>query len=243
MIELKNITKAYGGINVVNSIDLFVPEGELLVLLGESGCGKTTTLKMINRLIQPTSGEVKIDGKSNLDLPPSELRREIGYCFQKIGLFPHMTVANNIAITLGLLGWEKAKQKERVIELLELTELDPKIFYHRYPKELSGGQAQRVAVARALSAHPKVILFDEPFGKLDPLNRSHLQKEIQKILKKSIQGVAKKLHNTESVCKSNYLDPELIKFFTLDHRGFLNHFHTKNKEELYKKYVSFLDNL
>ena len=109
------------------------------------------------------------------------LRREIGYCFQKIGLFPHMTVANNIAITLGLLGWEKAKIRERVIELLELTELDPKIFYHRYPKELSGGQAQRVAVARALSANPKVILFDEPFGKLDPLNRSHLQKEIQKI--------------------------------------------------------------
>ena len=190
MIELKNITKAYGGLNVVNSIDLFVPEGELLVLLGESGCGKTTTLKMINRLIQPTSGEVKIDGKSNLDLPPSELRREIGYCFQKIGLFPHMTVANNIAITLGLLGWEKAKKKERVIELLELTELDPKIFYHRYPKELSGGQAQRVAVARALSAHPKVILFDEPFGKLDPLNRSHLQKEIQKIKEKvSFTGV------------------------------------------------------
>ena len=186
MIELKNITKAYGDIKVVNSIDLTIPEGELLVLLGESGCGKTTTLKMINRLIQPSSGEVKIDGRNNTDMPPYELRREIGYCFQKIGLFPHMTVADNIAITLKLLGWERSKKKERVIELLELTELDPKVFYHRYPKELSGGQAQRVAVARALSARPKVVLFDEPFGKLDPLNRSHLQKEIIKIYTKKL---------------------------------------------------------
>lgn len=185
MIELKQVSKSYDQSKTfaVSDVNLSVAEGELLVLLGESGCGKTTTLKMINRLIESTSGEIKVKGKDVLSFNPVTLRREIGYVFQGIGLFPHMTVAENIAIVPQLLNWTKEKINERVIELLELVGLDPTEFSERRPFKLSGGQQQRVGVARALAAGSKIMLMDEPFGALDPITRSELQTEYSKLRK------------------------------------------------------------
>ncbi len=174
MIELRRLTKRYGDTDVVRSLSLTVAEGELLVLLGGSGSGKTTTLKMINRLIEPTSGEVVIDGSRTASLEGHTLRRKIGYVFQKIGLFPHMTVAENVATPLVLAGWSKARIDERVAEMLAMVDLDLALA-QRYPRELSGGQAQRVGFARALAAEPKLMLLDEPFGALDPVTRDKLQ--------------------------------------------------------------------
>lgn len=181
MIEIENLSKRFGEAVAVDSISLSVESGELLVLLGDSGCGKTTTLKMINRLIEPTSGQVRIDGVDAASFAPHELRRHIGYCFQQVGLFPHFTVAENVAITPTLLGWKSGRIAERVSELLELVELDPATFRNRQPRELSGGQQQRVGVARALAAEPRVMLLDEPFGALDPLTRDRLQQSFQEI--------------------------------------------------------------
>lgn len=176
MIQLEALTRRFDRQTAVDSVWLRVPAGETLVLLGGSGSGKTTTLKMINRLIEPTSGRVLLSGQDVAVMPPYELRRRIGYVFQRIGLFPHMTVAENIAITPTLLGWEPARIQARVDTLLELVELDPAVYRNRRPDVLSGGQAQRVAVARALAAEPRVMLLDEPFGALDPLTRSRLQR-------------------------------------------------------------------
>ena len=181
MIELERLTKRYGEATAVDGLTLEVKEGELLVLLGGSGCGKTTTLKMINRLIEPTSGSIRIDGADATGVPAHELRRRIGYVFQKIGLFPHMTIAENIAITPDLLGWDAARTSDRVDELLELVELDPSEMRERVPTALSGGQQQRVGVARALAAEPSVMLLDEPFGALDPLTRDRLQESFTRI--------------------------------------------------------------
>ncbi|MEM9188351.1 MAG: ABC transporter ATP-binding protein [Myxococcota bacterium] len=175
MIELEKVSKRYGDFVAVNQVSLKVRAGELLVLLGGSGSGKTTTLKMINRLIEPTEGKIRLDGEDITDLPAHEVRRRIGYAFQKIGLFPHMTVAENIAITPKLLGWDQAKMDARVDELLEMVELDPREVRGRLPSELSGGQQQRIGVARALGARPKVMLLDEPFGALDPITRDAIQ--------------------------------------------------------------------
>ncbi len=175
MIELERVTKQYPAGPAVDDLSLSVQEGELLVLLGGSGSGKTTTLKMINRLIEPTSGRIRLDGQDVTEAAPHELRRQIGYAFQKVGLFPHMTVADNIAITPTLLGWEPDRIRRRVDELLELVELDPGEMRDRAPSQLSGGQQQRVGVARALAAAPRVMLLDEPFGALDPLIRHRLQ--------------------------------------------------------------------
>ncbi len=175
MIELHNVTKKYGETVVVDDISLAVSEGELLVLLGDSGSGKTTTLKMINRLIDATSGEIRLDGQDVRDVPAHLLRRRVGYVFQKVGLFPHMTVAENIAITPSLLEWELSAIEKQVDQLLTMVELEPATMRGRYPSELSGGQQQRVGVARALAAAPKVMLLDEPFGALDPLTRDRLQ--------------------------------------------------------------------
>ena len=152
-----------------------VAAGEICVLLGPSGCGKTTTLKMVNRIIAPTSGRVLIDGQDTTDIPTVELRRKIGYVIQQVGLFPNMTIEENICVVPRLLGWDMNRARKRAAELLELTALDPTTFLKRYPKELSGGQQQRVGVARALAADPPVMLMDEPFGAIDPINRAALQ--------------------------------------------------------------------
>jgi osmoprotectant transport system ATP-binding protein len=181
MIELHELTKHFGDEIAVDGLSLQVERGELLVLLGGSGCGKTTTLKMVNRLIEPTRGRVVIDGRDTSDVPGPELRRRIGYCFQQIGLFPHMSVAENVAVTPSLLGWDPARVRARVDELLALVELEPSQYRERAPDALSGGQQQRVGLARALAAEPELMLLDEPFGALDPLTRDRLQQEFQRI--------------------------------------------------------------
>lgn len=191
MIELNRVTKVYpeAAQPAVDSVSLTVPEGEICVFIGPSGCGKTTLMRLINRLIPLTSGSISVDGKDIMSLNPIELRRHIGYVIQQVGLFPHMTVRDNIATVPRLLGWMKARIDERVDELLTLVNLEPKNFRERYPRQLSGGQAQRVGVARAMAANPRIMLMDEPFGAIDPINRETLQDEflrIQEKLKKTI---------------------------------------------------------
>ena len=190
-IRLEKLTKHYPGTKkpAVNEFSLTIPAGECVIFVGPSGCGKTTTMKMINRIIEPTSGEIYIGGKNVMQTPAHELRRNIGYVIQQIGLFPHLTIADNIATVPQLLGWEKSKIQARVKELMELVGLDHEEFSSRYPKQLSGGQQQRVAIARALAADPAVLLMDEPFGATDPITRVRLQQEfraLQKRLKKTV---------------------------------------------------------
>ena len=177
MIELVSVTKRYGEQVAVDDVSLLIPEGELTVLLGPSGCGKTTTLRAINRMVEIDSGEVRLDGRSIAETPAHELRRSIGYAIQSVGLFPHMTVHRNIATVPRLLGWDAARVDARVNELLDIVGLDPETYAGKKPSELSGGEAQRIGVARALAADPPVLLMDEPFGALDPINRERLQRE------------------------------------------------------------------
>lgn len=177
MIEVLNITKSFNGNVVVDNVSFLVNDGETFVILGTSGCGKTTLLKMINLLIEPDSGVVKISGKDIKEEKPEVLRRHIGYVIQNIGLFPHWTVEQNISIVPKLLGWEKGEISKRVHTLLELVDLSPKEFLKRFPGELSGGQKQRVGIARALASDPPIVLLDEPFGALDPITRRQLRKE------------------------------------------------------------------
>ena len=182
-IELSGVSKVYPNqaAPAVENFSMDVRPGELIMFVGPSGCGKTTTMKMINRIIEPTSGSIQIDGKDVLSFDPNELRRHIGYVIQQIGLFPHMTIAENIGVVPRLLGWSKAKIASRVDELLSVVQLDPGTFADRYPKQLSGGQQQRIGVARALAADPPVMLMDEPFGATDPITREKLQIEFLRL--------------------------------------------------------------
>ncbi len=181
-IALENVEKRFWGEQTaaVTGVDLRVPAGEFCVLLGESGCGKTTTLKLVNRLLDPTAGTVRIDGEPAASLDPIELRRRIGYVFQGIGLFPHWTVAENVGVVPRLLGWDHTRIAERTSQLLERVRLGSELAL-RFPHELSGGQQQRVGVARALAAEPQILLADEPFGALDPITREALGGELREI--------------------------------------------------------------
>jgi osmoprotectant transport system ATP-binding protein len=190
-IELDHVTKKYPGTReaAVDNFSMVVPAGKIVVFVGPSGCGKTTTMRMINRLIEPTSGRITIGGDDALKLDVDTLRRRIGYAIQQAGLFPHFTVAQNIGVVPGLLGWDKKKVTNRVEEMMDLVGLDPADFRDRFPRQLSGGQQQRVGVARALAADPPVLLMDEPFGAVDPITRGNLQDELLRLqteLKKTI---------------------------------------------------------
>lgn len=189
MIEFKNIIKKYRSKTVINSFSLKVEAGQLVVFIGPSGCGKTTLLKMINKLIQPTSGKIVVNGSDISTVNPIELRRNIGYVIQNTGLFPHMTIKENLELIPKLKGEDPVAIEKKTNELLEIVGLDPKEYLHRYPKELSGGQQQRIGVARAFSTNSDIILMDEPFSALDPVTRSSLQDELfqmQKELNKTI---------------------------------------------------------
>ena len=175
MIEVAGLARRYGGAVAVADVSFEVEAGEMLALVGDSGSGKTTTLKMINRLVEPDAGRVLLDGRDTASVEPHALRRSIGYVFQGVGLFPHLTVAENVAVPLRLAGWSKDRTRVRVAELLVLVELEQALAA-RYPAELSGGQQQRAGVARALAASPRVMLLDEPFGALDPLTRDRLSR-------------------------------------------------------------------
>ncbi|MFJ3712995.1 betaine/proline/choline family ABC transporter ATP-binding protein [Streptomyces sp. NBC_01267] len=182
MIEFEQVGKVYpDGTSAVDDLSFEVAEGELVTLVGPSGCGKTTTMMMVNRLIEPTSGRIRVAGKDIAGIDPVQLRRGIGYVIQQVGLFPHRTVLDNTATVPALVGWKKARARERAAELLDLVGLDPGTYGSRYPAQLSGGQRQRVGVARALAADPPVLLMDEPFGAVDPVVRERLQNEFLKL--------------------------------------------------------------
>ena len=202
VVAFEHVTKRYGsGPIAVTDLSLEIRAGEVCVLVGPSGCGKTTTMKMVNRLVEPTSGRVTIDGADVASLPAVELRRRIGYVIQQVGLFPHLTVAENVAVVPRLLGWPGQRVTERVEELLDLVGLEPGEYRTRYPAALSGGERQRVGVARAMAADPSVLLMDEPFGAVDPIRRERLQNEflrLQARLRKTIVFVT---HDVDEAIK------------------------------------------
>lgn len=181
--EFININKHFPKSNykALDNINISIEEGELITILGTSGCGKTTLLKMVNRIYEPDSGEIKLFGQNIKEMDPVKLRRSIGYVIQQVGLFPHMTIYNNIATVPKILGWDKNRIRNRVEELFELVNLDYKEFKDRYPAQLSGGQQQRIGLARALAADPSLMLLDEPFGAIDAINREKLQDELIRI--------------------------------------------------------------
>jgi osmoprotectant transport system ATP-binding protein len=202
MIEFKNVRKKFeDGTEAIKGIDLVIPEGELTALIGPSGCGKTTTMKMINKLIVPTDGKIYIDGEEIASKNEVELRRNIGYVIQRIGLLPHMTIEENIALIPKLKGWKKEQYAPRVDELMELVGLEPEVYKKRYPLELSGGQQQRVGVIRALAAEPPIILMDEPFSALDPISREQLQDELKSLQQKIHKTIVFVTHDMDEALK------------------------------------------
>lgn len=202
MIKLNNVSKSYDGKSyVIDELDIQIDNGELVVLVGESGCGKTTTMKMINRLIEPTGGEILIDDRDIKTFDKNDLRRNIGYVIQDVGLFPHLTIEKNIATVPLLCKKDKAEVMKRVEELLDLIELPHKEYAHRYPKELSGGQQQRVGVARALANDPDIILMDEPFSALDPITREQLQNELLKLQEELHKTIVFVTHDIDEALK------------------------------------------
>jgi osmoprotectant transport system ATP-binding protein len=204
VVELDRVTKRYGGPGTpaaVNELSLTVAAGAICVLVGPSGCGKTTTMKMINRLIEPTGGRITIDGEDIMRLPAVELRRRIGYVIQQVGLFPHLTVGDNVAVVPRLLRWREPRIRERVEELLDLIGLDAASYAHRYPSQLSGGERQRVGVARALAADPPLMLMDEPFGAVDPIQRDRLQNEFLRLQRRVRKTVVFVTHDVDEAIK------------------------------------------
>jgi osmoprotectant transport system ATP-binding protein len=223
MISLHGVSKSFprGSAPVVDRLDLHVPAGATCVLIGPSGCGKTTTLRMTNRLIEPSAGRILIEGEDVTQTNPVRLRRRIGYVIQQVGLFPHMTVAENVATVPQLLRWPPAQIRHRVDEMLNLVGLDPSQFMSRYPRQLSGGQRQRVGVARALAADPPVMLMDEPFGSVDPIVRTRLQNEFLAILRQLKKTVIFVTHDLEEAIQmADFVaimrDGRLIQFDTPD---------------------------
>ncbi len=222
-IRLEKVTKLFPGVAkpAVDALDLTIESGQVCVLIGPSGCGKTTTMRMVNRLIEPTSGRIVVGEQDVTQADPVELRRHIGYVIQQIGLFPHMTIAQNVATVPKLLGWEPTRIKARVAEMLELVGLDPGQFLERYPRHLSGGQRQRVGVARALAADPPVMLMDEPFGAVDPIVRGRLQEEFLAILKRLKKTVILVTHDIDEAIRMGDVvailkDGRLVQYDTPD---------------------------
>ncbi len=223
MIHFERVGKVYRGQAqpAVSDLTFTVPEGSICVLIGPSGCGKTTILKMVNRLIEPTSGVIFVGDRSILEADPVELRRGIGYVIQQIGLFPHMTILENIATVPRLLGWDEARTARRVDDLLVLTGMDPEAYRDRYPHELSGGQAQRIGVARALAADPPVMLMDEPFGAIDPITRERLQDEFLKVQRQIRKTIVFVTHDIDEAIKMGdalciLRDGQVVQFGTPD---------------------------
>ncbi|WP_297434767.1 betaine/proline/choline family ABC transporter ATP-binding protein [uncultured Cetobacterium sp.] len=222
MIEFKKVTKSYDKRTLIlKNIDFKIKTGEFVVLIGESGCGKTTTMKLINRLIDPSSGIVLIDGEDISKVDPITLRRRIGYVIQKEGLMPHMTIGENIELVPKLLKWEKERRKDRAYELLNLLNLDPEIYYEKYPHEVSGGQKQRVGIARALATNPDIILMDEPFSALDPITRESIQDEVLKLQKELGKTIIFVTHDMDEAIKLGeriafLKDGEILQFDTPD---------------------------
>ena len=205
-VEFEHVSKVYGPTakgtpGAVNDLSLAVPAGRICVLVGPSGCGKTTSLKMVNRLIEPTSGRILIDGVDAATREVTELRRGIGYVIQSTGLFPHLTIGDNVAVVPRLLGWDKARQRERTDELLGLVGLDPVRYRDRYPSQLSGGERQRVGVARALAADPPLMLMDEPFGAVDPIVRDRLQNEFLRLQEELAKTILFVTHDIDEAIK------------------------------------------
>ncbi len=203
MIELRNVTKIYPGQRqpAVAEVSFTVPEGKTCVLIGPSGCGKTTIMKMINRLIEPTEGTILVNGQNAREMNVVKLRRTIGYVIQQIGLFPHMTIQQNIGIVPRLLGWPRGKIAQRGDELIELVGMDPASYRDRFPRELSGGQRQRIGVARALAADPPVMLMDEPFGAVDPITRDRLQNEFLRLQSRLHKTIVFVTHDIDEAIK------------------------------------------
>jgi len=211
MIKLSNVTKKYGNFVAVDSISMDIKQGELMVILGPSGCGKSTTLRLINKMVTISEGDILVRGKNIVDIDDVELRKSIGYVIQSIGLFPHMSVGKNIATVPTLLNWEKETISKRIDKMLELVGLSPEKYKEKKPAQLSGGEAQRIGVARALAADPDILLMDEPFGAVDPINRLRLQREFRQIQQNLNKTVLFVTHDVEEalliadrICRMNH---------------------------------------